>query len=140
MHTENNAINNSNTTMSRRQTLEQLRARDAWNRIEEVRNAPGKYRSQVRKLPSLILTNGLGQAVAFMKAKKQDMLYKHLSCWVTSQMGEPNTVGDVHLMTDILESDSDTYRRMTTESLAYIVWLKRFAEAELPESGEGEDR
>jgi CRISPR-associated protein Cmr5 len=31
----------------------------------------------------------------------------------------------------ILRQDSSTYRRATTESLAFLNWLKRFAEAEL---------
>jgi CRISPR-associated protein Cmr5 len=32
----------------------------------------------------------------------------------------------------VLQNDSAAYRRATIESLAFLTWLKRFAEAELP--------
>jgi CRISPR-associated protein Cmr5 len=32
----------------------------------------------------------------------------------------------------VLQNDSASYRRATVEALAFLTWLKRFAEAELP--------
>jgi len=37
-----------------------------------------------------------------------------------------------------MKQNSDAYRRATTETLAFVNWLKRFAEAEIPEGEEGE--
>jgi len=49
----------------------------------------GRYGSVVRKLPSYILTSGLGQTLAFLKAKgkgepgnEHEVLYRHLTDWV----------------------------------------------------------
>ena len=99
----------------------------------------GKYGSVVRKLPSYILTNGLGQTLAFLKAKgkgepgnEHEILYCHLADWVGSK---------VHADGDLLDwlvndATSQQYRLATTEALALLQWLKRFAEAELPKGRE----
>jgi CRISPR-associated protein Cmr5 len=97
------------------------------------------YNSLARKVPMLVLTNGLGQTLAFLKAKgKNDpadehtVLFRHLSRWVLSQVApsSPATNGD--LLQWVLQNDSASYRRATVEALAFLTWLKRFAEAELP--------
>jgi len=99
----------------------------------------GKYGSVVRKLPSYILTNGLGQTLAFLKAKgkgepgnEHEILYRHLADWVGSK---------VHANGDFLDwlvnnATSQQYRLATMEALALLQWLKRFAEAELPKGRE----
>jgi len=42
------------------------------------------------------------------------------------------TASNGDLLQWVLENDSVAYRRATTEALAFLTWLKRFAEAELP--------
>ena len=83
------------------------------------------------------MTNGLGQTLAFMLAKggaNRDkppaLLYRHVSEWVTTQFADWH---GADLLLKLTESSSEVYRRATTETLAYLVWLKRFAEAMLPE-------
>ena len=125
--------------MTRRQTLEQERARRALECIREVKNKryADKYGSLARKAPSLVQTNGLGQTLAFLlsKAKGEDnehlALYDHLSGWVTGRMrwGKP-------LMEEVVSRDSADYRRATVEAMAFLMWLRRFAEAELGEAEE----
>lgn len=121
--------------MPLQQTKEQERAKQAWVDIREVKGQgyEGKYGSLARKFPVLVLTNGLGHALAFLRAKGKEHhqnLYRHFSVWVTSEIYDsvPGTNG---LMEKIIEDDSNTYRRATTEALAFAVWIKRFAEAEL---------
>jgi CRISPR-associated protein Cmr5 len=87
----------------------------------------------------LVLTNGLGQTLAFLKAKgKNDpadehtVLFCHLSSWVLSQVASSTTASNGDLLQWVLQNDSAAYRRATIESLAFLTWLKRFAEAELP--------
>ncbi|RMH35738.1 MAG: type III-B CRISPR module-associated protein Cmr5 [Acidobacteria bacterium] len=127
--------------MSQQQTLEQKRAQRAWNDIQSVVNRSDefkkKYGSLARRVPMLVLTNGLGQTLAFLRAKgkndqsdEHNVLFNHLSAWTMSQVA-PN-VSDQNLLNWVLKSDSTAYRRATAEALAYLVWLKRFAEAELP--------
>lgn len=134
---------------SLQQTLDQQRANQAWNDIQSVANRPDefkkKYGSLARKVPMLVLTNGLGQTLAFVvsKAKFKEQpqkrgpdaqahgeLFNHLSSWTMRQVA-PN-IHNQNLLDWVLNSNSNAYRQATTEALAYLVWLKRFAEAELP--------
>jgi CRISPR-associated protein Cmr5 len=123
--------------------LEQERAQRAWACVQEVTSKPQefkkKYGSLARKVPMLVLTNGLGQTLAFLKAKgKNDpadehtVLFRHLSSWVLSQVASSTPASNGDLLQWVLQNDSAAYRRATTEALAFLSWLKRFAEAELP--------
>ncbi|HXK42560.1 MAG TPA: type III-B CRISPR module-associated protein Cmr5 [Anaerolineae bacterium] len=124
---------------SLQKTLDQERAKSAWENVSAVKARQSeefekKYSSLVRKAPMYILTNGLGQTLAFLKAKgkgeknnEHEVFYQHLSRWVGAQIGIQNT----SLLEWLLTQDSATYRRATTETLAYLNWLKRFAEASL---------
>jgi len=99
----------------------------------------GKYGSVVRKLPSYILTNGLGQTLAFLKAKgkgepgnEHEVLYQHLEGWLRRQLGINGNLLDWL----VSKATSQQYRLATMEALALLQWLKRFAEAELLKGGE----
>jgi CRISPR-associated protein Cmr5 len=121
--------------MSQQKTLEQKRAKQAW---DNVRNVKGKsyeseYATIALRASSLIQTNGLGQTLAFLKAKGKgqeenahEVFFKHISAWVTGQFGWSKD-----LLREILERDSADYRRATAEALAYLNWHKRFVEAYL---------
>ncbi|MDR4506853.1 MAG: type III-B CRISPR module-associated protein Cmr5 [Candidatus Brocadiaceae bacterium] len=135
--------------MSRVQTLEQKRAAEAWSCIqyvnEEINNPRFKkeYRSIVMKLPTLILTNGLGQTLAFLKSKgknndsnPEEKVYEDLQGWLT----KPNAVNwgratHEKLIERIMAVDSNKYRFITIECLSFLNWLKRFADAVLPKDG-----
>lgn len=117
--------------MSKRQTQEQKRAKRAWKNVhEEVKGKgfAGEYKALVTSAPTDIQTNGLGQTVAFWQSrgKSHQTLYRHLSDWVMQEMG---VQGD--LMHWITQTDSRRYRQATVEALAFLGWLKRFAQAEL---------
>jgi CRISPR-associated protein Cmr5 len=124
-------------------SLEQRRARHAWNAVAAVK---GRYRGkdvekakrfggQARKLPTRIIASGLGQALAFLKAKDYapDLLVA-LGDWVLNQRDKPDgkkpPPGDAELLRAVIEGNSDFLRRATDEVLAYLLWLNRFAEAE----------
>jgi CRISPR-associated protein Cmr5 len=133
---------------------DQARALQAWTHIGDPANAErvkikdysGDYKSLVKSFPAMILTNGIGQALAFLRAKgkygqpdenkgkpQHRALYKHISLWVTKEIydGQPTD----QLMQEIIQGTSDKYRRATTETLAFVAWLKRFAEAEIEREG-----
>jgi CRISPR-associated protein Cmr5 len=95
------------------------------------------YGSLARKVPMLVLTNGLGQTLAFLRSKGKDdqsdehnVLFRHLSAWTLGQVA--SNAGNQTLLDWVVNNDSTAYRRATTEALASLTWLKRFAEAELP--------
>jgi CRISPR-associated protein Cmr5 len=122
-------------------TLEQERAKHAWDCVQEVKDKPfaGDYRTIAVRVPSLIVTNGLGQTLAFLKAKgkgepgnEHEVLYRHLTDWVGRKV---NADGDL-LSWLVNTATSQQYRLATMEALALLQWLKRFAEAELPKGRE----
>ncbi len=121
--------------LTQQQTLQQKRAAHAWACVERVSTKPDdfrkKYGSQVRGLPSLIQSNGLGQTLAFLLAKDKNeknthyrAVYDHVSTWVQQELG---VQGD--FLEWLLQQSSTDYRRAAAEVLAYLSWLKRFAEA-----------
>jgi len=138
------------------QTLEQKRAAKAWCQVKAVpKDIQKDYRSLVRKMPAMIRINGLGQTLAFLLAQEKkaaDVLYKHLEEWLIGNESASSTVEDPvirlykadlpwpspakeTLIERILASDSTVYRLATAEALAYLGWLKRFAEASFGEGG-----
>jgi len=132
-------------TTNARQTLDQCRAKHAWDAVQGAKDRQGDHRNQdpkkfggqARKLPTRIMVSGLGQALAFLKAKKYAPgLLAELSNWIQLRM-PPAEREPKDLLERILRGDSDFLRRATDEVLAYLVWLNRFAEAEgLTEEGE----
>jgi CRISPR-associated protein Cmr5 len=133
---------------SSQQTLDQRRARHAWEAVDafakiHVRESNGKrdpdkeakkYATHAKKLPTRILTAGLGQALAFLKAKgyAPDLLMA-LSDWVLDKRlnkdsKKPRPADDA-LLHAIVNGNSDELRRWTDESLAYLQWLNRWVES-----------
>jgi len=137
-----------------RQTLDQRSASHAWNVVQRVKNKQGGYQNQdpkkfggqAKKLPTRIMAAGLGQALAFLRAKenynekdkekdkKKDKtcaagLLVELSDWINLCM-PPVESEPKDLLERIVQGRSDFLSRATDEVLAYLVWLNRFAEAE----------
>lgn len=125
----------------RRRTLQQDRAASAWANIKTVRGnkdhppseAAEKYGALVRGLPAQIQKDGLAVTLVFLWAKDEEHhrnAYRHISHWVMQQLVGQNSSQD--LLDWVLDKEQKTtdYRRAANEALAYVTWLKRFAEAE----------
>jgi len=113
-------------------TKDQERAAHAWGQVSGVaeQDCAGEFKALVRGFPAMVLTNGLGHAVTFLRAKDKEhhrALYAALNEWVGRQIGANNQ----DLLEWLMAHSSDHFRRATTETLAYIIWLKRFAEARI---------
>lgn len=131
--------------MSTRQTTEQKRARRAMDCVSQVKAIGGdtarEYSSLASSAPAYIQSNGLGQALAFWRSKGWEKgkpkdnghawLYSHISQWVCKRMGWDEGAKPEGLLGWLVEKSTDDYRRATAETQAFLVWLKRFAEAEL---------
>ena len=106
-------------------TMDQKRAAHAYEAARQGAGAED-FRTMVKKLPVLIRTCGLGHAVAFLVAKnKAAALSGALDTWIATAIP-----GQGKLLDRIVKEDSDFLQRATDESLAYLVWLVRFTEAE----------
>lgn len=121
------------------QTLDQQRAAAAWQ-ATEAQSVDKEYAALCSGAPVMILTNGLGPALAFFLAKanaKEKNEYARLAdtlaAWVLRAGTEPDpSKKGKDLMRAITQADTDTYRRYTADALAYLNWLKRFADATKP--------
>jgi CRISPR-associated protein Cmr5 len=68
------------------------------------------------------------------EARANEVLYNDVSSWVMQEL----KAGTRKILDWLLDqkTTSHDYRRATAEALAFLNWLKRFAEAELPEPEE----
>lgn len=135
--------------MSTRQSTEQKRAHQAMEWADEIKKKDGdtarEYSSLACSAPADIQSNGLGQTLAFWRSKGWEkgipknnghtFIYQHLSQWICGRMGWDENAKDHGLLGWLVEVDTAAYRRATAEAEAFLVWLKRFAEAELGEEG-----
>ena len=123
-------------------TLDQRRARHAWEAVARVKGRPGDvqkaYQREAKRLPVRTLTAGVGHALAFLKAKNNDAndeLLRDVADWIIDKRKRPDSPAERPpadaLIKEIVKGDGTFLQVTTDEVLAYMQWLTRFAEAEL---------
>ena len=129
--------------MSGQPSLEQRRANYAWQRIDEVKKKgfAKKYGQLARGAPADVQTNGLGQTLAFWRANgfkaskaqqnEHAQLLQDVSRWVMEERFHRSHEKGLLGWITADNATTDEYRQATVETLALLVWIKRFAEAEL---------
>ena len=130
------------------QTLEQIRSKYAFEKIKEVKgsNFEKEFSSLISKLASLILTNGLGNTLAFLFAKSKDQHLRAiyiLSDWLINQsplgskklqdLNAKNVKEKAQSILEnlVLKASVEEYMFYTEESLRLINWLRRYSDAML---------
>ncbi|WP_422448333.1 type III-B CRISPR module-associated protein Cmr5 [Thermoanaerobacterium sp. DL9XJH110] len=121
--------------------LEQGRASFAYQCAEKGNEIEGRkeYKQYVKKMPMLIKTNGLGAALAFVKSKASDklsesgyaykLIYDQITEWLRRDEKKIiDLAGNIDLVAAVISLDSPQYRAVTIEVLAFLNWLRRFAE------------
>lgn len=122
-------------------SLEQEEALFALQCVESVKRDNKKeseYLSLVNRLPAMLLTNGLGQTLAFLQAKDEEhhkFLMNHITTWLTKERGVYPTDGN--MIKHLMENDMNTYINAQQLTLRLLSWLVRFAKAYLKSSGKG---
>ncbi len=110
-----------------RQTLEQKRANFALKKIN-LQPTNEEYGQYIKKLPAMIINNGLGQAMAFLLAKVKDkdknnspswILYSDLQEWIDTDS----------LINFLMENDRSKYIHAQEEILKLLSWMSKFADA-----------
>jgi len=129
--------------MSDNNRLERGRAEFAFERAEDIKtkydNISGSYKSYVKKMPMLIKTNGLGAALAFVFSKRTTetkknaygytLLYDDIAKWLKRDEKELVKFDkNEDLVKEVVSLNSSEYRAVTIEVLAFLEWLRRFAE------------
>lgn len=108
--------------MSNTRKLEQYRAEAAYHAAKE---GTSDYKTFAKKLPMLIQNNGLGAAMAF--AEHKELCYKDISDWLKDKECPVDFDGD-NLSEWLTSIDSQEYRAVTMEVMAFLNWLRRFVD------------
>ncbi len=114
--------------------LEQGRAKYAYDCAKKG-SKKSDYTQYVKKIPMLIKTNGLGSTFSFMfsKGKTYEFIGTQILDWLKKEEnGIFPKAKDVSSFKDLNEKvvslNSQEYRALTIEVLAFLNWLRRFAE------------
>ncbi|MBA2288140.1 MAG: type III-B CRISPR module-associated protein Cmr5 [Ktedonobacteraceae bacterium] len=103
------------------------RVSDLKQKYEQEEQKLKTYGSMAHKLPVLIRSAGLAQALTFLYARQlglQGQLLTHLA----------ETIGkedDAHLLKDARNAPLREYMRLTQQVLDALLWYKRFAQSVL---------
>ncbi len=130
--------------------IESGRAKFAWECTKEAlkeldEKKQKEYKSYAKKIPMYIKTNGLGASFAFMFSKKDtysyigDQITKWLKKCPTKVISLEENANFEILVEKIVSLNSSSYRALTIEVLAFLNWLRRFAEG-LIEEGETNEK
>ncbi len=121
--------------------LESGRAQYAYKCAQKgAKQNSSEYKSYVKKLPMLIKTNGLASALSFYFAnsasegkvntnKTYGLIYRQIEDWLKNNNKSLIKLEQDKLVEVLLKMDSNTYRAVTTEVMAFLTWLRRFADA-----------
>lgn len=114
-------------------TLEQQRAALAFQHVQTVgKDHQDTYGSMAQKLPALIRSAGLCQALHFVKSRKKpalDTLLSHLAEQLRRRTDEGITDADA-LCKTVREAELSQYLWLTREALATVSWYSRLSRAE----------
>lgn len=127
------------------QLIAQQRAKFALERVKQLTEDThsldadnlSELRSRANDLPALVHRNGLGQAMAFYRAKDREAhraLYVIANDWLCGE-GQPYA-GQRDLLSAITTSDATTYRAAQAELQSLLVWVKQFVRAFVAEPKE----
>lgn len=128
------------TTTAR--TVEQQRAAFALECVLAASTGDkGKeYGRWVRRLPAMIMQNGMGQALAFLLSdtegkndKPSGHVYDDLAAWLTEKRkiydAAPSSDRAGKLLKPMMVGGRGQYMAATEEVQALLAWLKRFCDA-----------
>lgn len=131
--------------------LEEGRAKLAFDMATIAAANQGKkkeYKQYAKKMPMMIKSNGLGASVAFAFSKSKDkegritawgLLYNDIDAWLRAD--HKSLLGSIsqedRLVDVVISLNSSEYRAVTVETLAFLNWLRRFAEGLI--EGEAEE-
>ena len=121
---------------AQRETLEQQRARRAWEIIQRRRGERdfSKYRNLAKSAPALVAGNGLLPTMLFYRQKgkaQHNWLLEDLRDWLHARKILENfPVADTEAYKKALvDASPGAYRLATDEALQLLRWIRQFASA-----------
>lgn len=119
------------------QTKQQKRAEFALKSLDEFKSSgvPKDHATFIVGMPNMILSNGLGQSLAFLKAKsakkEREFVFKVLKKYICGEFNSdfPSQADDFSFLKKLNEIDQAKYIQIQEEVLRMLEWLKRYARA-----------
>ena len=113
-------------------TLEQQRAALAFQHVQAVgKDDQNTYGSMAQKLPALIRSAGLCQALHFVKSRKKPALDTLLSHLAEQLRRTDQGITSADSLCEIVrKAELSTYLWLTREALATVSWYSRLSRAE----------
>lgn len=112
-----------------RQTLEQQRAQDAWDKCATYTK---EHVNVAKGLPALIMNSGLMQVLAFCHEKggANEVVAQHLRAWLGKRFNgvDPDPGFDL-LMQELMRAQPADYQAITAEAFAWLRWMRQMAAA-----------
>lgn len=116
------------------QTIEQLRAENAWQtsanyKKEEVNIA--------KSLPALIMNSGLMQVLAFAHSKggEHEKVAADLRAWLHKKFNNfSKSAAFNDFMQALMQAKAAEYKAINSEAFAWLKWLRQMAAARIKES------
>ncbi len=129
------------------QTKQQKRAEFALRELSQYKNTgvPSGHATFIVGMPNMILSNGLGQTLAFLKAKsskeERDFVFNVLKKYIQQEFSTfSNTNDDFSFLEKLNSISQSEYIKIQEEVLRMLEWLKRYARAfEKPEDGKSKE-
>lgn len=118
------------TAHAPRQTLEQQRAKNAWDACAGYTK---DHVNAAKALPALIMNSGLMQVLALCheKGKAQADVATHLRRWLVKRF--PGTFQQEHefsaFMQALMQAGPADYQAINAEAFAWLKWLRQMAAA-----------
>lgn len=115
--------------------FEQIRAKNALSQKDTIGKAVGGGKNPHKKVPVLILQNGLIAAAAFSLEKGEgfkhvfNAVIAHLSDVKLYNESDKSLEGFIKFLTQKSCSQSD-FRLITAETMAYLSYLRRFVKVD----------
>lgn len=122
------------------QTLEQMRAADAWARAQ---GCGDEYQNLAKGLPALIMNSGLMQVMAFLEEKGSKAAQQHcrvlgqqLRDWLCERFPKELPQSDfLSFMQCLMKAEPRVYQAITAEAFAWLRWVRQMAPAVRASSG-----
>lgn len=135
--------NDSITNTQPKQTLQQKRAAFALEEISEIaNNAGGKISKDLSNfivgMPTMILTNGIGQTFAFLLSKgkkdndKHQITFNLMKEWILEKNPDifgTSNIENIEFLKKFNSISQKNYLAIQHEELRLLEWLKRYARA-----------
>ncbi|GAB4390158.1 MAG: hypothetical protein Kow0025_20300 [Thermodesulfovibrionales bacterium] len=104
-------------------SLDQMRAASAWRYVQRK---SGEYKNLAKSLPALIMSNGLMQSLAFLKAKGKEH-HTDLGNQICKYVLQVDTLEEG--LEKLHSMKGSQYRRATEEAIEVLKWIRQLADA-----------